>query len=96
MKLYLDDVRDLPHDYDVLVRDAQTCIDLLKTGLITHVSLDHDLGTEMTGYDVAKFLEQAAFEKRIPQLTWNVHSANPVGAKQMSRALENAEYYWGR
>lgn len=94
MKLYLDDNWNLPAGYDVLVRDAKSCIDLLKAGIITHISLDHDLGAEMTGYDVAKFIEKSAFKKSIPRLKWKVHSTNFKAAKQMTIALESADRFW--
>ncbi len=107
MRLFLDDQCD-GHStlrptwaigYDKKVKTAQEAIDLLATGLVTHVSLDHDLGDPAitgTGYDVAKWIEEAAFLKKIPQLTWEIHSMNPVGKRNMRDALMSADRYWAR
>lgn len=98
MKVYLDDCRPMPLDFDVLVKTAGEAIELLKTGKVTHISLDHDLGLETetgSGYDVACFVETGAFNGTLPELTWSIHSANPVGRAKMSQALNNAVRYWG-
>ncbi len=44
MKVWPDDERPMPDGYDVHVRTASEAIDLLKTGQVTRMSLDHDLG----------------------------------------------------
>lgn len=96
MKIFLDDVRVCPHGYDIQVYTAQEAINLLQMGNVTFISLDHDLGPDEagTGYDVAAYLEKAAYFKEIPKLHWAIHSANPVGIANMKRALENADRYW--
>jgi len=101
MKLWLDDVRPMPYDYDIHVKNAKVAIQLLETGLITEVSLDHDLGDVYhdgeptgTGYDVAKWIEMHAFFSEIPRLRWHVHSANPAGCDSMMVALRNADRFW--
>lgn len=43
MKVYLDDVRDCPQGW-VLARSADQAIELLETGKVEEISLDHDLG----------------------------------------------------
>lgn len=95
MRVWLDDVRPMPEHFDVHVKTAQEAIDLLKTGKVTRMSLDHDLGNDfMTGYDVAKFVEQAAFEGTLAPLRFSLHTDNPVGRKNMAAALRNAYKYW--
>ena len=94
MKLWLDDVRPKPSDYDVAVTDANEAIRWLETGQVTEISLDHDLGTELTGYTVAAWIERAAHNNEIPRLIWHIHSANPVGRQNMTMALQNADKYW--
>ena len=93
MRIFLDDVRNpLPmHGEVVVVRDAPTAIALVKTGLVTWISFDHDLGTDLTGYDVAKLIEELVYlgEIRCPQ--WQVHSANPVGVRNIKSAMRSAE-----
>ena len=66
MKVYLDDERSMPRFFDTHVKTAKEAIDLLKTGEVTHISLDHDLGVgyeDNTGCTVAKYIEQAAFRR---------------------------------
>ena len=94
--LYLDDVRSKPKDYDLHVTNAKDALKCIATGKITHISFDHDLGdkTRLTGYHVAKMIERWAFRGHIRRLTWNIHSANPVGAKRIKQAMENADRYW--
>jgi hypothetical protein len=94
MRLYLDDLRPLPDDFDRLARTAGEAIDLLRAGRVTFLSFDHDLGTEETGYTVAKWIEQAAFEGTLPPLRWAIHTANPVGRRNIEAAMRNAERYW--
>jgi hypothetical protein len=99
MRVYLDDKRHTPGNFTHRVYTAQEAIDLLKTGKVKHISLDHDLGDETevgSGYDVARFIEEEAYFKRLPELTWAVHSDNAVGIKNMTVALTNADRYWNR
>jgi hypothetical protein len=94
MRLYLDDLRDLPPGFDLAVRSADEALALLRTGRVTFLSFDHDLGTEATGDTVARWIEQAAFEGTLAPLGWTVHSANPVGRRNIEAALRNAERFW--
>lgn len=43
MKIFLDDCRPMPAGFDVYVKTAGEAIELLKTGKVTVISLDHDL-----------------------------------------------------
>lgn len=49
--------------------------------------LDHDLGQEETGYDIAKFLEEHT--KFLPKEVYCV-SDNPVGRSNINLAIKNA------
>ncbi|VAW81561.1 hypothetical protein MNBD_GAMMA12-2513, partial [hydrothermal vent metagenome] len=53
MKVYLDDERPTPEGW-VRVYWPDEAIELLKTGKVKEISLDHDLGDDErgTGYDV--------------------------------------------
>jgi len=97
MKVWLDDERKMPEGFDIHVFTAREAITLLATGKVTFISLDHDLGDEKngTGYDVACYLEEAAFSETIGPLQVQIHSANPVGRMRMQQAIENAKIYWG-
>ena len=96
MRVWLDDERPMREGFDVHVRTASEAIETLKTGKVSYISLDHDLGPPEagTGYDVAKWVEQMAFYGALRRLEWDVHSANPVGRKNMSSSMENAERFW--
>ena len=97
MKLWLDDKRAMPRDYDKHVLTAAEAIAALETGEVTEVSLDHDLGPEWltgNGYMVAKWIEEHAFHGTLQRLVWHVHSQNSVGAASMRAALVNANRFW--
>ena len=110
MKLWIDDVRPMPEDFDILAKSADEAIEILKAGKITHVSFDHDLGDiiqtdgpiiewikhEKSGYDVAMWIEHQAYLGTITPFTFTVHSANPIGAKRIANAMKNAEEYWSK
>ena len=46
---------------------------------------------EKTGYDAAKWLCEYCWSNGIPIPKWNVHSANPVGSKNITFILQNFE-----
>jgi hypothetical protein len=90
MRVWLDDERPMPQDYDLHVKTAEEAIQLLEQGQVTHISLDHDLGQETTGYTVASWIERAAFEGTLRPLTVFVHTANPSGRRNILAALSSA------
>ena len=92
MKVYLDDERDTPDGWE-RAHSAQEAIDLLRTGRVQQISLDHDLGdnTNGTGYDVICWIEWAQHERVIhAPIIW-IHTGNVVGRKRMEQVLERIE-----
>ncbi len=94
-KMYLDDIR-MPTKSDdyVIIRSAEEAIEyVLNYGMPVYISFDHDLGEDiMSGYDFAKWLVEASLDRTIifpKKFSFNVHSANPVGAKNIQSILEN-------
>lgn len=86
MKLYLDDEREAPVGW-VRVRWPEEAIELLKTGQVTDLSLDHDLGDDErgTGYDVVLWIEEAVATGAFVPPRMVVHSANtPARAKMQA------------
>lgn len=88
MKVYLDDERKTPDGW-VRCYWPEEVISLLKTGNVTVISLDHDLGEgreyekPRTGKDVLVWLEEQVKEHGFkPPQVW-VHSMNPVGRIEM-------------
>lgn len=92
MKVYLDDERQTPEGW-VRAYWPQEVIDLLLTGQVTHLSLDHDLGEvgdrARTGYDVVLWIERAVvLEAFVPPEIF-VHSANTSAALKMQAGIES-------
>lgn len=95
--LWLDDVRPMPEHYTHWAKTYQEAIDLLLTGKVVEISLDHDLGDyQKTGYDVAKWIEEQAHAGLLEKIRCKVHSMNPVGKENIKAALRNAYHAWGR
>jgi len=89
MKVFLDDERPTPEGW-VRAFWPEEVIALLKTGEVTELSLDHDLGDDArSGYDVLTWLEEQAFEGtlRMPEIT--IHSANAAGRQRMAAAVRS-------
>ena len=102
-KLYLDDLR-YPDDHPDwrLARNYHDALWYVKTfGLPYHISFDHDLAfdhyslnprpREFTGYDFAKWFCDYCMDNDLDLsgFTFKVHSANPVGAKNIQTYMDN-------
>ena len=94
MRVYLDDIREAPEGW-TRARTAEEAIALLETGEVEEISLDHDLGEGMSGYDVATWMEmQVALSGFIPPKV-KVHWANPVGRDNIMAAVRAMELSLG-
>lgn len=95
MKLWLDDIRQVPDGW-VWAKTADEALEILARGKVTHISFDHDLGDddEGTGMTVAKWVEECAYFGTLPRLIWTIHSANPVGRKNIEAAMRSADVFW--
>lgn len=103
MKVYLDDERKTPNGW-VRAYWHDEVVKLLKTGEVTELSLDHDLGNDErgTGYDVLVWLEYMVFSGEWKALGYplpyiKVHSQNPVGVEKMEKLIHRiwCEYIKG-
>ena len=96
MRVYLDDVRPMPAGFDINPKTAKECIELLQVGKVDFISFDHDLGPPEagTGYDVALWIEEHAFLGTFGRVDWIIHSANPVGRRNIESAMGSAERFW--
>jgi len=102
--IWLDDERDPQSNIgrqkgatgnEVWIKTSHEAINLLESGNVISISLDHDLGEGAgTGYDVAKWIEEQAYHGNLPRLQWQLHSDNTVGIKNMKAALEQADKFW--
>ena len=98
-KLYLDDLRHPPFsDYVVARTVTEAKVLIHHKGFPANISFDHDLGIDEkrrlleSGFDFAKWIVEAdqSGDISIPiDFTFTVHSANPVGAKNIRALLEN-------
>jgi hypothetical protein len=93
MKVWLDDQKPAPKGWR-RARNYREALRLLKTGKVTFISLDHDIGRGKSGYDVATWIEDQANAGTLKQLDWEVHSENPPGRYQIAQAMRSAERYW--
>jgi hypothetical protein len=95
LSLWLDDERPMPEGFDIHAKTAERAVEYLKSEVISLVSLDHDLGDgNGTGYDVAKYIEESAFNGELARMEVRVHSANPVGRMNIQRCIDNANRFW--
>ena len=92
MKVFLDDERTPPEGW-ILVRWPEEVIDLLKTGSVTELSLDHDLGDDDhgTGYDVILWIEEQVVTNNFSPPLIKVHSANTSARQKMEAGIESIE-----
>jgi len=92
MNVYLDDERTPPPGW-TLVRCPEEVIELLETGRVRALSLDHDLGDEgdrRTGYTVLQWLEEAVATRGfVPPELIEVHSANSSARERMLLAIRS-------
>lgn len=92
MKVYLDDERTTPAGWH-RVYWPKEAIELLKTGKVTDISLDHDLGDDEhgTGYDVVLWIEEAVYTQGFKPPEMSVHSANSSAREKMERGIRQIE-----
>lgn len=90
MKIYLDDERETPAGWH-RVYWPEEAIELLKTGKVEEISLDHDLGDDEhgTGYDVVLWIEEAVYTSDFKAPIIKVHSANPSAREKMESGIRS-------
>ena len=91
-KVFLDDLRETPDGW-VHTYWPEDAIELLKTGNVTELSLDHDLGDDEhgTGYDVLLWLEEHVVLHGFNPPKITVHSANSSARLKMEAAIQSIE-----
>jgi hypothetical protein len=92
MKIYMDDARDTPKGWTRTYTVEQT-IDALQTRMVTHLSLDNDLGEgAVEGYKVLDWLEETIYnDSTFPMPEVTVHSSNASRVEYMHRVLKSIE-----
>lgn len=94
MKVSLDAERRAPEGWRQ-VRWPDEAIALLKTGRVTYLSLDHDLGDDArgTGYDVITWVEEAVATRGFRPPLIRVHSANSSARAKMEAGVRSIERF---
>ena len=85
MKVFLDDERTTPDGW-FRVYTPDQAIALLESDLVTHISLDHDLGDDKgcgTGYDVILWMEEMVVSGNYTPPHILTHTANPSARQKM-------------
>lgn len=91
LKIFLDDERQEPKGW-IKKSNYLQCIEILEQCKVSHLSLDHDLGEEKTGYDVVKWIEEKSFHDASYQPPiMIIHSANPAGRQNMERGIASIQ-----
>jgi len=92
MKVYLDDERATPAGW-IRVYWPEEAIELLRTGNVIEISLDHDLGNDDrgTGYDVVLWIEEQVIVHGFHPPRMSVHSANPSARMKMESGIRSIE-----
>lgn len=90
MKLWLDDERDPPDDSWIVARNVKEAILLADmahyNNAFDFASLDHDLGDMHNG---TVFVRWMIDQDIWPTKGMQIHSINPVGAKNMKDAIDS-------
>lgn len=89
MKVFLDDERKTPTGWFRVFEPFQA-IAMLETGMVTHISLDHDLGDDDvigTGNDVLVWIEEMVATKGFVPPHILIHSANPSAGNKMRAGI---------
>ncbi len=97
MRVYLDDERATPEGWK-RVYWPDEAIDLLRKGVVTELSLDHDLGDDAvgTGYDVVLWVEEAVLVNGFNPPKMKVHSANSSARLKMEAGIKSIEEHSAR
>lgn len=98
-KLFLDDLRFPENDEFCIARTVAKAQEMImRSGMPNFISFDHDLGIDEagellpTGYDFVKWLVEMDMNGmiKIPSdFSFEVHSKNPVGAKNIRLYIRN-------
>lgn len=101
IKIWVDDIRPAPEDYDVWKKTVLGTIDAIKMAykrsLSIELSLDHDAGIyAQSGGDYIKILDWLERESKEylcdqfieENMIFHLHTANPVGRENMRRIIQ--------
>ncbi len=93
VRMFIDDERNPKREnFDVVVRSADEAIRWMeKNGCPNYISFDHDLGDGKDAISIVHWMIEKDIDEKgnfIPKdFSFNVHSANPIGARNISSLL---------
>jgi hypothetical protein len=91
--IYLDDIRKPIDNKFILLKSYNEFISFFNENYlkIDYISFDNDLGDDLEGYDILKYIIDFALDNdfELPQI--NVHSNNIVAIKNIESMVNN--YY---
>lgn len=95
MKVFMDDERQTPEGW-VRTYTVEETKNLLSTRMVTHLSLDNDLGSldpKTEGFNVLNWLEEVVDDdKTFPIPEMQVHSSNASRAMSMRQTIARLEH----
>ena len=90
-ELGLENITMISLDHDLGISAMEEC----NNNVFVNGTLNYDNIAEKTGYDCAKWLIDCSLDSNIPLPVINVHSANPVGSKNIMMLINNYYYFCG-
>ena len=89
--LYLDDLRNPTEDHYEIARNVEEAKALtLQFGPPVFMSLDHDLGGDETSMQYLHWLAEEYFLEGLDEIPdYQIHSANPVGSKNIESFMSS-------
>lgn len=102
IKIWVDDVREMPEDYNIWEKTSYGTFDLLeicyKQQMPVKLSLDHDSGLYAANggdyINILALLEEKSNESESwkqfieNKITFHLHTLNPIGRENMQRIIQ--------
>lgn len=91
--MFIDDLRAPPDATWIVARSSREALDYMSAhGCPAEMSFDHDLGDDDTAMTIVKYMVEHDLDMGgtfIPEsFLFSVHSANPVGARNIKERLQ--------
>jgi cell division protein FtsA len=96
MKIWIDHIRD-PKEHGmpdaVWCKSLKEALQHLLKKEVTFISLAHDPGHELDGYEMASVIEGLVRDGHLPMPEWEIHSASPEWKSAISKVMKSAERF---
>ena len=82
-------------EHDNWCKTPASAIKLLKTGMVTRISLDYDLGPSVgTGLIVAEYIREQTLSHNMNEMKISLHTHHLTGKLEMKKVLRDIREYW--